>query len=154
MSETVRLTRQEEIAIITIDNPPVNALGPGVPEAIHSAIESAGADTGVEALVVMGAGRTFIAGADIREFGKIVRGKKPRRTLLPLLAAVEACPKPVIMAIHGTALGGGLELAMAGHYRVSPAGRAGRAAGSEDRHDPRRGRNAAAAATGGDREGR
>ena len=62
MSETVRLTRQEEIAIITIDNPPVNALGPGVPEAIQSAIESAGADPGVDAIVVMGAGRTFIAG--------------------------------------------------------------------------------------------
>jgi len=122
MSETVRLTRQEEIDIITIDNPPVNALGPGVPEAIQGAIESAGSDPGVNAIVVIGAGRTFIAGADIREFVKIVRGEKPRRTLLPLLTAIEACAKPVIMAIHGQALGGGLEVAMAGHYRVIAAG--------------------------------
>jgi 3-hydroxyacyl-CoA dehydrogenase len=122
MSETVRLTRQEEIAIITIDNPPVNALGPGVPEAIQSAIESAGSDPSVNAIVVMGAGRTFIAGADIREFGKIVRGEKPRRTLLPLLTSIEACAKPVIMAIHGQAFGGGLEVAMAGHYRVIAGG--------------------------------
>jgi 3-hydroxyacyl-CoA dehydrogenase len=122
MSETVRLTRQEEIAIITIDNPPVNALGPGGPEAIQSAIESAGSDPSVDAIVVMGAGRTFIAGADIREFGKIVRGEKPRRTLLPLLTSIEACAKPVIMAIHGQAFGGGLEVAMAGHYRVIAGG--------------------------------
>jgi 3-hydroxyacyl-CoA dehydrogenase len=70
----------------------------------------------------MGAGRTFIAGADIREFGKIVRGEKPRRTLLPLLTSIEACAKPVIMAIHGQAFGGGLEVAMAGHYRVIAGG--------------------------------
>ena len=154
MSETVRLTRQEEIAIITIDNPPVNALGPGVPEAIQDAIESAGADPGVEAIVVMGAGRTFIAGADIREFVKIVRGEKPRRTLLPLLTAIEACAKPVIMAIHGQAFGGGLEVAMAGHYRVIGGRSAGGPAGSETGHHPRRRRDAAAAAPGGDREGR
>jgi 3-hydroxyacyl-CoA dehydrogenase len=93
-----------------------------VPEAIQDAIESAGADPGVDAIVVMGAGRTFIAGADIREFGKVVRGEKPRRTLLPLLTAIETCAKPVIMAIHGQAFGGGLEVAMAGHYRVMAAG--------------------------------
>jgi 3-hydroxyacyl-CoA dehydrogenase len=122
MSETVRLTRQQEIAIITIDNPPVNALGPGVPEGIQAAVESAAGDPEVTAIVVMGAGRTFIAGADIREFGKIVRGEKPGRSLLPFLAAIEACPKPVIMAIHGQALGGGLEVALAGHYRVMADG--------------------------------
>ena len=83
MSENVRLTREKEIAVVTIDNPPVNALGPGIPEAIQAAIESAAADADVRAIVVMGAGRTFIAGADIREFGKIVRGEKPGRTLLP-----------------------------------------------------------------------
>ena len=118
MSDTVRLTRQEEIAVITIDNPPVNALSPGVPEAIQAAIENASADPGVTAIIVIGAGRTFIAGADIREFVKIVRGEKPRRSLLPFLAVIEDCPKPVIMAIHGQAFGGGLEVAMAGHYRV------------------------------------
>ena len=64
----------------------------------------------------------------------------------PVLNAIENCAKPVVMAIHGTALGGGLELAMAGHYRVATSGRAGRAAGSEDRTDSRRGRNAALAA--------
>ena len=122
MSETVRLTRQEEIAVITIDNPPVNALGPGVPEGIQAAIESAAGDPDVNAIVVIGAGRTFIAGADIREFGKIVRGEKPGRTLLPFLTAIETCPKPVIMAIHGQAFGGGLEVAMAGHYRVMAGG--------------------------------
>src|ERR1035437_4634967 len=118
MSKTVRFTREEEIAVITIDNPPVNALSPGVSEGIQAAIESAAADPGVSAIVVMGAGRTFIAGADIREFGKIVRGEKAGRSLLPFLSAIEACPKPVIMAIHGQAFGGGLEVAMAGHYRV------------------------------------
>ena len=122
MSENVRLTREKEIAVVTIDNPPVNALGPGIPEAIQAAIESAAADADVSAIVVMGAGRTFIAGADIREFGKIVRGEKPGRTLLPFLTAIEACAKPVVMAIHGQAFGGGLETAMAGHYRVIAAG--------------------------------
>jgi 3-hydroxyacyl-CoA dehydrogenase len=121
MSETVRLTREKEIAVVTIDNPPVNALGPGIPEAIQAAIESAAVDVEVKAIVVIGAGRTFIAGADIREFGKIVRGDKPGRTLLPFLTAIEACPKPVVMAIHGQAFGGGLETAMAGHYRVIAA---------------------------------
>jgi 3-hydroxyacyl-CoA dehydrogenase len=118
MSETVRLTREEEIAVITIDNPPVNALGPGVPEGIRAAIEAAALDPEVNAIVVLGAGRTFIAGADIREFGKVVRGEKPGRSLLPFLAALETCAKPVVMAIHGQAFGGGLEVAMAGHYRV------------------------------------
>src|SRR5450631_1062794 len=122
MSETVRLTGEEEIAVITIDNQPVNALSPGIPEGIQAAIESAVRDPEVTVIVVMGAGRTFIAGADIREFGKIVRGEKPGRSLLPFLAAIEACPKPVIMAIHGQAFGGGLEVAMAGHYRVMAGG--------------------------------
>jgi 3-hydroxyacyl-CoA dehydrogenase len=120
MSDTVRLTRQEEIAVITIDNPPVNALSPGVPEGIQAAIETAAADAGVAAIVVMGAGRTFIAGADIREFGKIASGAR-LRSLLPFLSTIEACPKPVIMAIHGQAFGGGMEVAMAGHYRVIAA---------------------------------
>jgi len=118
MSDTVRLTRQEEIAVITIDNPPVNAIGPGVPEGIQECIEAASADSAVAAIVVIGAGRTFIAGADIREFGRIVSGARPRLTLHPALSAIEDCPKPVIMAIHGQAFGGGMEVAMAGHYRV------------------------------------
>jgi 3-hydroxyacyl-CoA dehydrogenase len=121
MSELVLSSLHDGVAVITISNPPVNALSPGVPEGILSAIQSAAADPAVAAIVVIGAGRTFIAGADIREFGKVVSGEKPRRSLLPLLREIEDCPKPVVMAIHGTAFGGGLEVAMAGHYRVLAA---------------------------------
>jgi 3-hydroxyacyl-CoA dehydrogenase len=118
MAELVRLTHHGDIAVITIDNPPVNALGPGVPEGIDAALQQALADPQVRALVVIGAGSTFIAGADIREFAKIVAGERPKLTLLPFLLSIEDSPKPVVMAIHGQALGGGLEVAMAGHYRV------------------------------------
>ncbi len=118
MSDLVSLGFHDGIAVITICNPPVNALSPGVPEGIRSAVETAGADPATHAIVVIGSGRTFIAGADIREFGKVVSGEKPRRSLLPLLREIEDCAKPVVMAIHGTAFGGGLEVAMAGHYRV------------------------------------
>jgi 3-hydroxyacyl-CoA dehydrogenase len=118
MNELVTLTHHNEIAVITIENPPVNALSPGVPEGIRSSIAAAASDAAVRAVVIIGGGRTFIAGADIREFGKVVSGEKPRGTLLPLLLEIEDCPKPVVMAIHGTAFGGGLEVAMAGHYRV------------------------------------
>ncbi|HEY1240050.1 MAG TPA: 3-hydroxyacyl-CoA dehydrogenase NAD-binding domain-containing protein [Bryobacteraceae bacterium] len=126
MSELVKLSVQDGVGIVTIDNPPVNALSPGVPEGLVASIQAAVQNSAVRAVVVIGAGRTFIAGADIREFGKIVAGTRPRLTLLPLLLAIEDCPKPVIMAIHGTAFGGGLETAMAGHYRViAPAAQVG-----------------------------
>ena len=118
MPELVRLSRQDDIAVITIDNPPVNALGPGVPEGLQNAIQQVAADDRVKAIVLIGAGSTFIAGADIREFGKIVSGEKPRLTLLPYLRSIEDSPKPVVTAIHGQALGGGLETAMSAHYRV------------------------------------
>jgi 3-hydroxyacyl-CoA dehydrogenase len=118
MSDLVSYTHDGDVAVITIQNPPVNALSPGVPEGIQAGIAAAAADAAVRAVVVIGGGRTFIAGADIREFGKVVRGEKPRGSLLPLLLAIEDCPKPVVIAIHGTAFGGGLEVAMAGHYRV------------------------------------
>jgi enoyl-CoA hydratase len=120
MSELVTFTRHGEIGVITIHNPPVNALSPGVPEGIVAGIEAA-ADKEVRAVVLIGSGRTFIAGADIREFGKVTSGEKPRFTLHPLLKAIEDSRKPVVMAIHGTAFGGGLEVAMAGHYRVAVA---------------------------------
>src|SRR5215472_7620058 len=126
MSDLVLSSLHGDVAVITISNPPVNALSPGVPEGIRSCIASAANDSAVRAIVVIGAGRTFIAGADIREFVKVVSGEKPRRSLLPLLREIEDCPKPVVMAIHGTAFGGGLEVAMAGHYRViAPAAQVG-----------------------------
>jgi len=118
MSQLIKLGRDGDVAIITIDNPPVNALSPGVPEGIRSSIEAVAKDPLVRAVVVIGAGSTFIAGADIHEFGKMTSGEKPFGTLLPFLLAIEDSPKPVVMAIHGQALGGGLETAMAGHYRV------------------------------------
>ena len=120
MSELVQLSKDNDIAIITINNPPVNALSPGVPEGISEAIEQIGQDSSVKAAVLIGGGRTFIAGADIREFGKITSGKSERGiAFLPLLLRIEDSSKPIVMAIHGTAFGGGLELAMAGHYRVA-----------------------------------
>src|SRR5215469_3207796 len=120
MSDLVQLTRQDGVAVITINNPPVNALSPGVPEGIGEALEQIEKDASVHAAVVIGGGRTFVAGADIKEFGKVTSGKKERGAgFKPLLLRIEDCAKPVVMAIHGTAFGGGLELAMAGHYRVA-----------------------------------
>ena len=120
MSDLVQLTKDNGIAVITINNPPVNALSPGVPEGISAALEEIDRDPGITAAVLIGGGRTFVAGADIKEFGKITSGKASRGDgFKPLLLRVEDCRKPVVMAIHGTAFGGGLELAMAGHYRVA-----------------------------------
>jgi 3-hydroxyacyl-CoA dehydrogenase len=121
MDDVVQLTRDHDIAVITINNPPVNALSPAVAEALARAVEQVGDDDSIEAVVLIGAGRTFVAGADIKEFGKITSGKVARGPgLLPLLLRIEDS-KPVVAAIHGTAFGGGLELAMAGHYRVAAA---------------------------------
>ncbi len=121
MNDLVVRSRDGEIGIITINNPPVNALSPGVPEGIAESIAEFNADAAVAAIVLIGGGRTFIAGADIKEFGKITSGKKVGVGLVEVCLQVENSPKPVVMAIHGTALGGGLELAMAGHYRVAVA---------------------------------
>ncbi len=123
MSDLVQLTKDGNVAIITINNPPVNALSPGVPQGISEAVEQIGKDGSIRAAVLIGGGRTFVAGADIKEFGKLASGKSPRGAgLLPLLLQIEDCGKPIVMAIHGTAFGGGLELAMAGHYRVAAPG--------------------------------
>ncbi len=113
----MNLEHDHDVAVITIDNPPVNALSPGVPEALTAAITQANADTSVRAIVVIGAGRTFIAGADVNEFQKPTAAQY-LASLLEAVRTVEDSTKPVVMAIHGTALGGGLETAMAGHYRV------------------------------------
>ncbi|HEY4359455.1 MAG TPA: 3-hydroxyacyl-CoA dehydrogenase NAD-binding domain-containing protein [Bryobacteraceae bacterium] len=123
MNELVRLDRHEEVAVITIDNPPVNALSPGVPEGIATAIAEVERDPAVRATVILGAGRTFIAGADIKELEKIAQGAATEGPdIHDLLTTIEDCSKPVVMAVHGTALGGGWELAMAGHYRVAVPG--------------------------------
>ncbi len=120
MSELVSLIRQGDIAIITINNPPVNALSPGVPEGIAASVESVNDDASIKAAVLIGGGRTFIAGADIKTF-ESMRSPENRRGagLLPLLLAIENCSKPVVAAIHGTAFGGGLEVAMSCHYRIA-----------------------------------
>jgi 3-hydroxyacyl-CoA dehydrogenase len=123
MSDLVQVTKAGGVAVITINNPPVNALSPGVPEGISEAVAQIEKDGDVQAAVLIGGGRTFIAGADIREFGKLTSGKRQRGAgLLPLLLQIEDCRKPIVMAIHGTAFGGGLELAIAGHYRLASPG--------------------------------
>jgi 3-hydroxyacyl-CoA dehydrogenase len=119
MSDLIINQRDGDVHFITINNPPVNALSPGVPEELAASVEAANCDPEVKAIVVIGGGRTFIAGADIREFGKIVSGERGPIALTPLLKQIEDSNTPVIMAIHGTALGGGLETALAGHYRVA-----------------------------------
>jgi 3-hydroxyacyl-CoA dehydrogenase len=123
MSDLVQLTKDNGIAIITINNPPVNALSPGVPEGIAAAIEQIDKDESVKAAVLIGGGKTFVAGADIKEFGKITSGKPGAGIeLTAFLLKIEDCRVPVVMAIHGSAFGGGLELAMSGHYRVAAPG--------------------------------
>ena len=122
MSDLVQLTNENGIAVISINNPPVNALSPGVPEGITAAIEQIDKDESIKAAVIIGGGKTFIAGADIKEFGKITSGKAGSGLDLPsFLLKIEDCRKPVVMAIHGSAFGGGLEVAMSGHYRVAVA---------------------------------
>lgn len=115
MSEVVRLAVVDRCAVITIDAPPVNALSAAVRDGILRNVESADADAAVDAIVMACAGRTFVAGADITEFGK-----PPQPPALnDVIAGLESCAKPVIAAIHGTALGGGLELALGCHFRVA-----------------------------------
>jgi 3-hydroxyacyl-CoA dehydrogenase len=120
MSDLVQVTRVDDVAIVTINNPPVNALSSAVASGIAAAVTQIEKDDSVKAVVFIGAGRTFIAGADIKEFGERTSGKIIcRESLKPLLLRIEDLGKPVVMAIHGTAFGGGLELAMAGHYRIA-----------------------------------
>src|SRR6202451_4622877 len=121
MAELIRCANEDDVAVITIDNPPVNALGPGVAEGITAALSRAEEDAEVRAIVVIGAGKTFVAGADIKEFAKMRASRECGPGHTAFLSRVEDCTKPIVMAIHGTAFGGGLELAMAGHYRFATA---------------------------------
>lgn len=109
------LAERNGVGVITIDNPPVNAIGPGVPEGIALCLDAAARDPLIRAVVMIGAGRTFIAGADINQIGR----PEGAPDIHPVLAKCENLPKPLVVAIHGTALGGGLEIAMACHYRVA-----------------------------------
>src|SRR5437867_123787 len=103
------------VAVLTIDNPPVNAMSMAVRAELLAAVQAAAADAAVQALVLIGAGGRFIPGADIREFGKTLTGPSGR----DVIAAIEACPKPVVAALGGNALGGGLEIALGCHWRVA-----------------------------------
>jgi 3-hydroxyacyl-CoA dehydrogenase len=124
MSDLIRYEVSNRIAVLTVDNPPVNALGPGVLEGIEAAVARGCADAEIDAMVLIGAGTTFIAGADIRIFGilktreqSLARSEGTHARLL----RIEDATKPLVAAIHGNALGGGLEVAMSCHYRVIAA---------------------------------
>jgi 3-hydroxyacyl-CoA dehydrogenase len=118
MAGPVRYEVADGIAVATIDNPPVNALSRAMRAALVEVAQQVAADPAARALVIAAAGRTWIAGADISEFGK-----PPQAPSLPdAIAALEACPKPVVAAIHGAALGGGLEVALGCSARVLGAG--------------------------------
>ncbi|HPL66982.1 MAG TPA: 3-hydroxyacyl-CoA dehydrogenase NAD-binding domain-containing protein [Smithellaceae bacterium] len=117
MSEAVRFSKEGNIGIITINNPPVNALSQAVRAGIRTGLEKGIADNDIAAMIILCEGRTFIAGADIREFGK-----PPLEPYLPdVCKFIEDSPKPVIAAIHGTALGGGLEIPLGCHFRIAAA---------------------------------
>lgn len=117
MNQYATIARQGEIAVVTLDNPPVNALSHHLREALMGHLKALREDPGVDAIVISCAGRTFVSGADITEFGTPKALASPN--LPELCIMLETMPKPTVAAIHGTALGGGLELALSCHYRVA-----------------------------------
>ncbi|MDN7673794.1 3-hydroxyacyl-CoA dehydrogenase NAD-binding domain-containing protein [Burkholderia oklahomensis] len=115
---SVTRERRDKVLVVTIDHPPVNALSAAVRRGLVDALDAADADAAVAAVLIVGAGRNFIAGADIREFGK-----PPVPPLLPdVCNRIETSGKPVVVALHGATLGGGLEIALAAHYRIAVPG--------------------------------
>ena len=122
INEVTNLEVESNIAILTLNSPPVNALSANVREGLHVGVKQAIEDENVKAIVLICEGRTFIAGADITEFGQAPKGP----SLFEVQDMIEESPKPVISAIHGTALGGGLEVALTCHYRIAiPSARCG-----------------------------
>ena len=115
INEVTKLDINDNVAILTLNSPPVNALSADVREGLDKGIKEAIATSNVEAIVLICDGRTFIAGADISEFGKEPKGP----SLFEVQEELESSPKPIIAAIHGTALGGGLEVALTCHYRIA-----------------------------------
>jgi len=115
ITQSVDISTRGRVAVLTVDNPPVNALSQHVRKGLHDGIKQATADGAVQAIVIACAGRTFIAGADITEFGK----PPAEPSLHSVLDLIEGSPKPVVADVHGTALGGGLEVTLACHYRVA-----------------------------------
>ena len=114
INDVTTLTREGDIAVVTLNSPPVNALSANVREGLFEGFKAAIADDAAKAIVLICDGRTFIAGADITEFGQAPKGPG----LHEVQAMIEDAPKPVVAAVHGTALGGGLEVALVCHYRV------------------------------------
>ena len=117
---TARYEVRDQVAVITLDNPPVNGLGYATRKALAEGVNAAQADAAVQAIVITGAGKAFSGGADIKEFNTPAMGAEP--SLHSLIKLLEACDKPVVAAIHSVCMGGGLELSLGCHYRVAAPG--------------------------------